>query len=289
MENNQLLNPLSVRKMIEQWLQEDIGNGDITTDSIVPASATTTALIHAKASGVIAGIWLVKMVFECLSPAMKFTSYVDDGEYLASGQQIALIEGNARAILTGERLALNIIQRLSGIATMTQRFVQAVKDYQVKIVDTRKTAPGLRMLDKYAVRAGGGSNHRYGLYDAVLIKDNHIKVAGSIDKAVALAGKSIPHTVKIEVETENLSDVQAALAARADIIMLDNMDFATMREAVSLIDGRALVEASGGVDETTVVDIARAGVDIISIGSITHSVKALDISLDIGEIKISTR
>jgi nicotinate-nucleotide pyrophosphorylase (carboxylating) len=201
------------------------------------------------------------------------------------GQVLAEISGSARAILTGERLALNFLQRLSGIATGTARLVKLVAGEKARIVDTRKTGPGLRMIEKYAVRAGGSSNHRFGLYDAVLIKDNHIKMAGGISEAVAAARLGSPHTARVEVEVEDLDGVREALAAGADIIMLDNMRPETMREAVELIAGRALVEASGGINEDTVRAVAAAGVDLISVGALTHSVKSLDISLDIKEIK----
>jgi nicotinate-nucleotide pyrophosphorylase (carboxylating) len=201
------------------------------------------------------------------------------------GQQIAEVEGSVRSILSGERLALNLLQRLSGIATRTNQYVQAIAGTKARVVDTRKTTPGLRLLEKYAVRVGGGHNHRYALYDAVMIKDNHIKGAGGIKQAVDAARATIPHTMKIEVETESLEQVREALEAGADIIMLDNMELERMKEAVALIAGRAVVEASGGVTLETIRSIAETGVDVISVGALTHSVKALDISLDLNQRK----
>lgn len=278
-------NELAVQQAVIQWLAEDIGSGDVTTNSIVPADGVIRAVIHAKEAGVIAGLPLAALVFGQLSPGIALDYKVKDGDRVEPGTVLIEVAGSARAILTGERLALNLLQRLSGIATKTALFVEKVKPYPARIVDTRKTVPGLRLLEKYAVRAGGGSNHRFGLFDAVLIKDNHIKVAGGIAQAIIAARSNVPHTVKIEVEVETLSGVAEALAAKADIIMLDNMTLNDMCQAVQLVAGRALTEASGGVNEETVAGIAAAGVDVISVGALTHSVKALDISLDIGEIK----
>lgn len=279
------LNPLLLDEIIAHSLKEDIGTGDITTNSIVAVDATTTAFIYAKEPGVIAGIPVAERVFKSLDADIQFAAKVKDGERVEPRTILAEISGNARAILTGERVALNFLQRLSGIATKTAALVELVSMYPVRIVDTRKTTPGLRMLEKYAVRMGGGGNHRFGLYDAILIKDNHIKVAGGISEAVNMARRNNSHTVKVEVEVQNLDGVEQALTVHADIIMLDNMDPAAMREAVEIIKGRALVEASGGVSEETVVTVAKTGIDLISIGALTHSIKALDISLDIDEIK----
>ena len=276
-----------IEKNIEQWLMEDIGNGDITTDNIVPIGSVTTAVIHAKKEGVLAGNEIAKMVFEYLNSEIKYVQCKKDGETLEFGSVIAEIEGDAQTILTGERLALNLMQRLSGIATKTKEFSECIKDYHARIVDTRKTTPGLRVLEKYAVTIGGGYNHRFGLYDAVMIKDNHIKVAGGILEAINKVRSSIPHTVKVEVEVETLEEVELALRGKADIIMLDNMSNDLMTQAVKMIDSRAIVEASGGVNLLTIENIAKTGVDIISVGAITHSVMALDISLDIGEIKVN--
>lgn len=274
-----------LNRFIAQWLAEDVGSGDITTDSIVPADYVTKAIIYAKQPGVLAGVAAAQAVFRYLSPEIEFASAIQDGARLQPQTVIATVSGNARAILTGERLALNLLQHLSGIATKTATLVELVKPHTVRVVDTRKTIPGLRLFEKYAVRIGGGANHRLGLYDAVLIKDNHIKVAGGIAAAIQLARFTNSHTVKIEVEVETLAGVAEALAAQADIIMLDNMDLPTMHQAVKLISGKALVEASGGIHEQTIAAVASTGVDIISVGALTHSVQALDISLDIGEIK----
>lgn len=279
------LSKAQLSKIIESCLAEDIGTGDITTNSIVPIGAQTSAVIHAKETGVIAGVDVAEAVFHFLSPTINFTAKVMDGELVGPGTVIAEVSGDAEVILTGERLALNFLQRMSGVATRTAGLVAKVSDYAAKIVDTRKTTPGLRLLEKYAVRVGGGYNHRFGLYDAVLIKDNHIQVAGGIAKAIELARYKISHTLKIEVEVESIAGVQEALAAGADIIMLDNMDQNMMREAVALIKGRALTEASGGINEDNIQAVAAVGVDLISVGALTHSVKALDISLDIGQIK----
>jgi len=279
------INWFLVDKIIKQALEEDIGTGDLTSSSIIPADATTRGIIHAKEAGIVAGIEVARRVFAFLDPKIVFFPRVADGQSVEKGEIIAEVEGKARVILMGERLALNLLQRLSGIATRTAGLVSLVGELRTRIVDTRKTTPGLRILEKYAVRVGGGHNHRFGLYDAVMIKDNHIKVAGGITKAIELAKRDVPHTVKIEVEVENLAGVQEALDAEADIIMLDNMDLETMRQAVKLIAGRALVEASGNMTEERIPQVAQTGVDIISVGALTHSIKALDISLDIGSIK----
>jgi nicotinate-nucleotide pyrophosphorylase len=270
---------------LKNWLEEDIGSGDITTEAIVPRQAVTTAYVQAKETGILAGGTVAASVFRLLDEGVQTTLLVKDGSPLAKGQIIAEIKGSARAILSGERLALNLLQHLSGIATATSAFVSLVGEYPARIVDTRKTIPGLRLLEKYAVRVGGGYNHRLGLYDAVLIKDNHIKVAGGIKPAIAAARDSISHTCRIEVEVESLTGAAEALAAGADIIMLDNMEPKAMRQAIELIDGRAVTEASGGIDRTTVAAVAATGIDVISVGALTHTIKALDISLDIGEIK----
>ena len=279
------------KKMIEhnikQWLAEDLGSSDITTQNIVPQGAITTAVIHAKQDGILAGNEIAQYVFQYLNPQIKYVECKKDGETLEFGDVIAKIEGDAQTILSGERLALNLLQRLSAIATKTKEFADCIKGYSAKIADTRKTTPGLRLLEKYAVTVGGGRNHRFGLYDAVMIKDNHIKVAGGILEAINKVRQSIPHTVKIEVEVESLEQVELALIGKADIIMLDNMSTELMLQAVEMIKGQALVEASGGVNLLTIENIAKTGVDIISVGAITHSVMALDISLDIGEIKVN--
>ncbi len=269
----------SVDELIMAALKEDMPLGDITTDNIIDAEARSKARITAKEDGVIAGLDVARRVFEMLDRDVVFKCLVSEGDFVRRGDIVAEIEGNTRALLKGERTALNFLQRLSGIATITRKFCDRVKDYPVKIVDTRKTTPGLRYLEKYAVRVGGGTNHRYCLSDGVLIKDNHIRAAGGIKNAVEKVRRGIPHTIKIEVETETLDQVKEALEAGADIIMLDNMDYDTMAEAVKIINKAALVEASGNVDMDRLVDIAKTGVDIISVGKLTHSVKALDLSM----------
>jgi nicotinate-nucleotide pyrophosphorylase (carboxylating) len=270
-----------VKALIDLALQEDIGAGDVTTNSIVTAGQKATGFIVAKKEGIIAGLPVAKAVFDRVGPGVSYYPEISDGTLVKAGQTLVKIEGDARTILTGERLALNFLQRLSGIATYTNRLANLIKGYKTKIVDTRKTSPGARILEKYAVRMGGGGNHRLGLYDAVLIKDNHIQVAGSITRAIQLARAAIPFTMKVEVEVENLAGVLEALEAGADIIMLDNMEPPAMAEAVKIIAGRALVEASGGINEKNLLAVAQAGVDFVSIGALTHSAQALDISLDI--------
>lgn len=284
-----MMNSKLINKLVERCLYEDIGSGDITTNSIVPAGAVAKGIIHAKQSGVIAGLAVAEAVFHFLSADISFTSKVKDGDKIENGTIIAVVEGDARAILTGERVALNFLQRMSGIATQTSFLAEKVKEYPVRVVDTRKTTPGLRMVEKYAVLAGGGYNHRFGLYDAIMLKDNHIKMAGGITQAIAAARAKVSHMVKIEVEVEDLAGVAEALQGKADVIMLDNMDIITMGQAVVMIGHSALVEASGGITEETIVDIAKTGVDIISVGALTHSVQALDISLDIGHMKIGRK
>ena len=267
--------------IIEQALNEDIGVGDITTNALIPETMERTATMVAKAKGIIAGMEVAEAVFKHLSPQIVWKPFVRDGDAVENGTLLVEMSGSFRALLTGERLALNFLQRMSGIATMTRLFGEQVGDYKIKILDTRTTVPGLRLLDKYAVRAGGGENHRIGLYDMVLIKDNHIKVAGGIKKAVEQIRKEIPAGMKIEVETTTLDEVQQALEMNADIIMLDNMTNETMRICVETINHRAKVEASGNMNLERVREVAATGVDYISIGALTHSVTALDISMNI--------
>ena len=270
-----------INKIIEQALLEDIGTGDITSESIVPSDLKAKGIIKTSEEGVVAGLNITSLVFKKLDSEIIFQEKIKDGTKVARSKVLAEITGSARTILKGERVGLNFLQRMSGIATITSKFCQEVEDFPVRIVDTRKTTPGLRILEKYAVSMGGGHNHRFGLYDAVLIKDNHIAVAGGIRPAVDSVRKQISHTVKIEVEVENLSQLQDALRVKADIIMLDNMDLDTMEEAVKIAKGKALIEASGGITLGKVRKIAQTGVDLISIGSLTHSVKSLDISMEI--------
>lgn len=262
-------------------LLEDVGFRDITTDSIVGENDQGKAEVLVKEDGVLAGMEIFRMVFTLLDPEVKVQAYAKDGDRVHAGQVIATVEGRMRALLTGERTALNFIQYLSGIASVTHQAVELVKDYPCRIVDTRKTTPGLRGLAKYAVKVGGGLNHRLGLFDAVLIKDNHIEAAGSINEAVRRARQNVGAMVKIEVETESLDQVKEALACLVDVIMLDNMTPQLMTQAVKLIGGRALTEASGGLRLSNLTDVAATGVDLISLGWLTHSAPALDISMNI--------
>lgn len=270
--------------LIRRSLEEDIGYGDITTMSVVPVEQNSEGLFVAKAEGVIAGLEIARTVFSQLDPEAVFTKLIEDGDLVSTGTVIARIRGRSRALLTGERTALNFLQRLSGIATQTHQLTGMIKDYSAQLLDTRKTTPGLRVLEKYAVAVGGGRNHRFGLYDGVMIKDNHIIAAGGIKQAVAMARAKVPHTLKIEVEVENLDQLQEALEAGADIIMLDNMVPAVMREAVMVVAGRALLEASGGIKAANLIEIAQTGVDFISMGALTHSASSLDISFDLQQI-----
>lgn len=270
---------LSLDRIIDNALAEDIHTGDITTQAVVLGNNPASARIIAKEDLVLAGLTVAERVFQRLDDAVSFTACLPEGAHVGKGDLIATVEGLAANLLMGERVALNLLQRLSGIATLTARYVEAVHGTKARIVDTRKTTPGLRELEKYAVRIGGGINHRTGLYDGVLIKENHIVAAGGITEAIRRARAYIPHTLKIEIETETLAQVDEALSAGADIIMLDNMSLADMRSAVSAIAGHVLVEASGGVNLETVRAIAETGVDIISVGALTHSPRAMDISM----------
>jgi nicotinate-nucleotide pyrophosphorylase (carboxylating) len=268
-----------VKKIIEAALTEDIGTGDITTGAIVGSELAGKAQAWAKDDFVVAGIDIFKEVFCCLDDRTQFQLLVSDGELVKKGDVVAEISGRLFYILQAERVALNIFQRMCGIATLTRKYVEAVRGTKAKILDTRKTMPGLRVIDKMAVSIGGGFNHRMGLYDGVMIKDNHIAAAGSITAAVEAQRKRLAHTLKIEVETKDLSEVQEALDCGVEIIMLDNMALEEMKKAVELIAGRALVEASGNVNLQRVAAIAATGVDYISVGELTHSVRAADISL----------
>lgn len=273
------MNWFSLDEKITQWLSEDMNNGDITTDSLIDEDSVSIAEIIAKENGIIAGLELVKRVFLLLDAGIIFEKSVEDGASLHKGDIIARITGKTKNILKGERLALNLLQRMSGIATETAKYVEALRGFNARLVDTRKTTPGLRTLEKYAVRLGGGHNHRFNLSEAVLIKDNHIQASGSIKEAIKRARKNIPHTMKIEIEVETLEQFEEALNNKADIILLDNMDTSTMKKAVSMNDGKAILEASGNIGLKNLKEIAETGVDVISVGAITHSVKAMDISL----------
>jgi nicotinate-nucleotide pyrophosphorylase (carboxylating) len=269
---------IAAQTLIELALREDVGDGDITTDNIIPAESLRKAKMVAKAEGVIAGLPIAEMVFKSLDPEMKWNVLTPEGTRVNKGDILVEFEGTYRALLTGERTALNFLQRLSGIATMSAKYADEVKDFKTVILDTRKTLPGFRMLDKYAVKTGGASNHRIGLFDMAMIKDNHIEVAGGITKAVNAVRSNIKKGIRIEVETTTLAQVQEAIDAGADIIMLDNMDLETMGKGVEMIGGRAKVEASGNMTLERLREVAATGVDFISIGALTHSVNALDIS-----------
>jgi len=272
---------LSIRKLIEQALAEDIGPGDVTSGAVIPEDSSSTAEIIAKEDLVLAGIPFAREVFRTLDPGVRFTPVAHDGSRVPFGSLIARVQGNTRVLLAGERVALNIMQHLSGIATLTARFVELLKGSRATILDTRKTLPGLRELEKYAVRMGGGRNHRFGLYDGVLIKDNHITAAGSIIKAMAAVRNKVHPLLMVEVEVKTLDEVREALAAGAMMIMLDNMPPDMMKQAVNIVAGRIPVEASGNVTLETVRAIADTGVDFISSGSLTHSAPAADISMKI--------
>ena len=273
MLNNEIL------ESIQRALAEDIGPGDATTDSIVPADATMRGQIIAKQDGVIAGLEVARAAYQVLDPQVDFKPQVQDGSRVTKGQVVALVEGRTRSLLTAERTALNFLGRMSGIATLTRRFMDAVAGTRAVILDTRKTAPGLRASDKLAVKLGGGENHRIGLYDMILIKDNHIDYAGGIQKAVELA-RAANRGLQIEVEARTLEDVRTALSLGVERILLDNMSTAMMAEAVRLTGGRAKLEASGNVTLDTVRGIAETGVDYISSGALTHSAKVFDVSFD---------
>ena len=270
-----------VDKIIETALSEDINYIDIATDYLLDNEEVVTANLIAKAEGVISGIEIAKRVFEMLDKDCVFEIYKNDGDDVIKGTVIATITGKTVSLLKGERTALNILQHMSGIATATDKCVKLVEGTDTKICETRKTLPGLRPLQKYAVTCGGGRNHRYNLSDMAMLKDNHIDAYGGIIPAVEKLREKVGHAVKIEVEVRNLEELNEALTAKADIIMLDNMDIPTMTEAVKIAKGKAILEASGGITDETIADVAKTGVDYISIGALTHSVKALDISMRI--------
>ena len=272
-----------VRDIVARALAEDIGPGDITTAATVAPDAECRAEIVAKAEGVIAGLGVARLVFGMLDPQIEFHEVAADGGRVSEGMTVARLSGNTRALLAAERTALNFLQRMSGIASLTAEYVEAAEGTDARVIDTRKTAPGLRLLDKYAVRMGGGCNHRIGLFDGVLIKDNHLRAAGGVGEAVRRARRAAHHLVKIEVEVQTLEEVEEGVAAGADAILLDNMDLDDVRRAVDLISGRCEIEVSGGVTLETVRALAECGVDYISAGSLTHSAPALDLSLEIAD------
>ncbi len=277
--------PMPIRALVSRLLEEDVGYGDITTLAIVPPQARAHGQIFAKEPLVLAGLAVAKEVFHLVDSTIEFAPMVSDGAHLSPGGVLAEVRGSACALLTAERVALNLLQRLSGVATVTQRYVDAVQHTKARIVDTRKTTPGLRLLEKYAVRVGGGHNHRFGLGDGVLIKDNHIAIAGGVAIAIQQARHAVSHLQKIEIEVEDFAQLHAALTAGADAILLDNMSPEQTREAVHLVRSRPrgdeiLLESSGGITLQTVRSYAEAGVDLISVGALTHSAPAVDISLE---------
>ena len=269
-----------IKDTIRIAIQEDLGHSDVTSCLIIPEAVRVNARIIAKEDFILAGIPFVREVFFCMGANADIKIFFEDGRDIKKNDIIADISGNARDILACERIALNILQRISGIATLTRTYVELVIGLPVRIADTRKTTPGMRYMEKYGVRVGGGVNHRFGLYDGVLIKDNHIKVSGGVRKAVELAKKA-HHLMKIEVEVKNAYELNEALASGADIIMLDNMSLSDMKEAVRIVQGRVVLEASGNVSLENVRKVAETGVDIISIGALTHSARAVDISMKI--------
>ena len=268
-------------KLLRSWLREDIGRGDLTSEAIFSAEQTGRADLVARQSFLVAGAELIAArTFRVQNPAVVTENALADGSRVVPGDVLLSVSGPVVDLLKAERVALNLLQRISGVATCTAEFVDKVKGYPVRICDTRKTTPGLRMLEKYGVVAGGGSNHRFNLTDGILIKDNHIAACGSIQEAVQRVRRHVPHTIKIEVETDTIEQVRECLSCGVDIIMLDNMDPETAREAVGIIAGKALVEASGGITLENVEAVAATGVDIISIGALTHSAPACDIGMD---------
>jgi nicotinate-nucleotide pyrophosphorylase (carboxylating) len=278
--------PAAIEKIVRAALEEDAPWGDITSQTLIPAEVIVTAQLVAREPGVLCGEDVFQAAMELTNVAIVTEFHVSDGEVFGKGEVLATVQGSARGVLQAERVALNLVQRLSGIATMTSKYVAAAAGTKARIVDTRKTTPGLRVLERYAVRCGGGHNHRFSLSDAVMAKDNHLailKLAGVSDLTAALleARAKLPHTAHVEVEVDRLDQIAAVLAAGADTVLLDNFALEQLREGVSLVAGRALVEASGGVTLDTVAEIATTGVDVISVGALTHSVRALDLGLDI--------
>lgn len=274
-----------IKRIIDTALLEDIGHGDITSSLLIPADISVKGIITAEDDIVLAGLAVAEEVFKMLDGDAVFEGLASDGDSVKAGTVIARVSGNGRALLTGERVALNFLQRLSGIAALSKRYADAVRGLPVRISDTRKTTPGMRTLEKYAVRVGGCFNHRYGLFDGILIKENHIALTSGVEEAVSVAKIKSPHTIKVEVEVKNLGEVKAAVKGKADIIMLDNMDIAMMNESVKIIrcqdDREILIEASGGMSLERVRDVALTGVDIISVGALTHAATWVNISMDI--------
>ena len=268
-----------LEEALRAWLREDLGQGDLTSLLVVPEDIEGEAVILAKEGGVLAGLWVAERVFALADPRTAFAPLVAEGARVAEGAEVARVRGPLRGILAGERLALNLLQRLSGIATLTRAYVEALAGTKAQILDTRKTTPGLRALEKYAVRVGGGRNHRYGLFDGILIKENHVRAAGGVGEAVRRAKARAPHYLKVEVEVRDLAELEEALEAGADLILLDNFPLEALREAVRRVGGRVPLEASGNMTLERAKAAAEAGVDYVSVGALTHSAKALDLSL----------
>jgi len=270
-----------IEHIIDRALEEDLGSGDITTSAVIDPSTEGTARIVAKEEIVLAGIEFFSMVFSRLDPEIIVTSTYHDGDVIPEGADIGTVKGSLRGILSAERTALNFLQHLSGIATLTRQYVAKTDPSRVRVIDTRKTTPGLRILEKYAVRKGGGFNHRFGLFDGILIKDNHIAAAGSISEAVEKVRATAPHTLRVQVEVEDITQLEEAIGAGADAILLDNMSPDETREAVAVARGRVVLEASGGINLETIEEIAQTGVELISVGRLTHSARSVDISLEV--------
>ena len=276
---------IQTRKIVKRALEEDLGWGDVTTDNLIPDDVDAEGSIVSRRGGIVCGVGVVKMVFESVDPDLELQVMLEDGESMRPEDVIAVVKGKAASILRGERVALNFLQRMSGIATETARYVEAVRGLPVRIADTRKTAPGLRVIDKYAVRVGGGMNHRLHLGDGVLIKDNHLAILNArgvpLKEVVSRIQQNSPRILHVEVEAKSVDEAEAAAEAGADIILLDNMDIDMMKAATEAIAGRALIEASGGMTLDIVRDVAEIGVDFISVGALTHSVKSMDIALEL--------
>ena len=268
-----------LEEALRAWLREDLGQGDLTSLLVVPEDLEGEAVILAKEGGVLAGLWVAERVFALADPRTAFTPLVAEGARVAEGTEVARVRGPLRGILAGERLALNLLQRVSGIATLTRAYVEALAGTKAQILDTRKTTPGLRALEKYAVRVGGGRNHRYGLFDGILLKENHVRAAGGVGEAVRRAKARAPHYLKVEVEVRSLEELEEALEAGADLILLDNFPLEALREAVRRVGGRVPLEASGNMTLERAKAAAEAGVDYVSVGALTHAAKALDLSL----------
>ena len=274
------MNMREIESILKNALKEDLPQGDITSESVISPDSYSQAYIRAKEAGVLAGMDVAEKVFKEVDSNIVFEKYVQDGEKIVLGDRLARVSGNSISLLKGERTALNFLQRMSGIATLTNKFVQQLKGTRAKLLDTRKTTPGLRVLEKYAVKMGGGENHRFNLSEMVMLKDNHLKLVGSITKAVQMARDKIPEKIKIEVETTNLSEVKEAVRCGADMIMLDNMSLEEMRVVIAWVKRKVPLEVSGNVDLVRIKDSALLGVDYISVGALTHSFKSLDISMD---------